>query len=225
MRMLVEQGDLPDAVVEAHVALPDELPADRAFVRLNMILSVDGGSVVAGVSGGLGNRDDHAVFAALRAAADGVIVGLGTVLAEHYHSPASEHLHIYVVADTPDVSGDAELFASGRATLVLPEDVGPAPPGVPELRAGTDGVVDLAALVRMLAGRVIVTEGGPSLAGVMVASGLVDEFFVTISPRVISGDSARVVHGPDADPSPWRLDDGFVDAEGYLFLRYARITG
>jgi riboflavin biosynthesis pyrimidine reductase len=68
-----------------------------------------------------------------------------------------------------------------------------------------------------------VLEGGPSLAGVMVSQGLVDEFFVTVAPRVIAGGSARVVHGPDADPAPWRLDHGFVDDDGYLFLRYARV--
>ena len=87
MRILDETGPTPDSVVAEHVALPDSRPTDRAFVRLNMITSVDGGTVVAGVSGGLGNRDDHAVFAALRAGADGVLVGLGTVLAEHYHEP------------------------------------------------------------------------------------------------------------------------------------------
>ena len=66
---------------------PESRPTDRAFMRLNMISSVDGGTAVDGVSGGLGNRDDHAVFAALRAQADGCLVGLGTVLAEQYTVP------------------------------------------------------------------------------------------------------------------------------------------
>jgi riboflavin biosynthesis pyrimidine reductase len=80
----------------------------------------------------------------------------------------------------------------------------------------------MARVVDTLAGKVVVAEGGPTLAGVMVALGLVDEFFVTIAPRVVSGGSARVVHGPDADPEVWRLEHGFVDDEGFLFLRYAR---
>ena len=87
MRILDERGPTPDSVVEEHVALPDTRPTDRAFIRLNMIASADGGTTVAGVSGGLGNRDDHAVFGALRANADGVLVGLGTVVAEHYRVP------------------------------------------------------------------------------------------------------------------------------------------
>ena len=202
--------------------LPSPLPRDGGIVRLNMISSADGGSAVAGVSGGLGNRDDHAVFGALRATADVVLVGLGTVVAEHYHPPETPGPEIWVVADVPDVSGDTALFESGRATLVLPEDAGPAPAGVAELRAGTGGIVDLRKVVEALAGRVVLTEGGPSLAGAMVSLGLVDEFFLTLAPRVVSGSSGRVVHGPDADPSAWHLEHGFVDDEGYLFLRYPR---
>lgn len=222
MRILDETGPLPPSCVADHVALPDARPSDRAFVRLNMIASVDGGTAVAGVSGGLGNRDDHAVFAALRQAADGVLVGLGTVVAEGYRVPDPPHLQLYVVADAPDVSGAPELFASGRATLVLPDDAGAAPEGVPELRGGARGRVDLSAVLGALAGRVLVAEGGPTLAGVLVSQGLVDEFFVTVAPRVIAGNSARVAHGPDAAPSLWNLEHGFVDDDGFLFLRYAR---
>jgi riboflavin biosynthesis pyrimidine reductase len=222
VRILGERGPTPDSVVEEHVALPDARPTDRAFIRLNMIASADGGTAVAGVSGSLGNRDDHAVFGALRAQADGVLVGLGTVVAEHYQVPTGSDLQIYVVADVPDVSGNPDLFRSGRATLVLPADAGPTPDGVPELRAGTNGQVDLAAVAAALPGAVLIAEGGPTLAGVLVAGGLVDEFFVTIAPRVIAGSSARVAHGPDAEPALWHLEHGFVDDEAFLFLRYAQ---
>src|SRR5215213_629273 len=127
MRILdLDQRGTPESVVEEHVALPDVRPTDRAFVRLNMISSVDGGTAVEGVSGGLGNRDDHAVFAALRAHADGVVVGLGTVVAEHYKVPDPPQLQLYVVSDTNDLTGAEELFASGRATLVASSQVGPA---------------------------------------------------------------------------------------------------
>ena len=73
-----------------------------------------------------------------------------------------------------------------------------------------------------LAGKVIVSEGGPTLAGLLAAEGLLDEFFVTIAPRVIAGNSARVAHGPEADASLWELAHGFLDDDGFLFLRYCR---
>jgi riboflavin biosynthesis pyrimidine reductase len=223
MRILdSEHNRASEAVVAEHVGLPEHRPADRAFVRLNMIASADGGSAVAGLSGGLGNRDDHAVFKALRDGADGVLVGLGTVVAEGYRPPESSDLQIYVVADTPDIAGDAALFESGQAVLVLPEDAGPVPGDVPELRAGRAGMVDLGHVVAALAGKVLVAEGGPTLAGALVSLGLIDEFFLTVAPRVVAGGSGRVVHGPDADPSVWQLSHGFVDDEGFLFLRYVR---
>jgi 5-amino-6-(5-phosphoribosylamino)uracil reductase len=158
----------------------------------------------------------------LRSGADGVLVGLGTVVAEHYGVPAPSGLQLYVVSDTVDVADAADLFASGRATLVVPTNLGAAPSGVPELRAGDGEFVDLEAVVAALAGQVIVAEGGPTLAGLLLAQGLVDEFFVTIAPRVIAGSSARVSHGPEASPTPWRLEHGFVDDDGFLFLRYCR---
>ena len=222
MRVLDGGHDQPiEQILADHVLVPTDRPTDRAFVRLNMISSADGGSAVQGVSGGLGNRDDHAVYQALRDAADGVIVGLGTVVAEHYHAPAEPGLHLYVVADKPDPTGAEAFFASPAVTMVLPEDAGPAPDGVTDLRAGT-GLVDLRAVLAELQGQVLVLEGGPTLAGVFASLGLVDEFFVTISPRVVAGSSGRVVHGNDADPAPWGLMHGFCDDDGYLFLRYSR---
>ena len=222
MLILPESGPTPPEIIEAHVALSAPCPPDRAFVRLNMISSADGGSGLAGVSGGLGNVDDHAVFSALRARADAVLVGMSTVVSEHYRPPVAPDQQMYVISRHADVSGDPELFASGRATLVLPEDAGPAPQHVPTLRAGTGGSVDLREVRALLAGKVVMMEGGPRLAGLMASLGLVDELFLTIAPRVIAGDSARIAHGLDADPTPWKLERGFVDDQGFLFLRYAR---
>jgi riboflavin biosynthesis pyrimidine reductase len=222
MRVLRDDLESDDDLIEKHVALAATRPDGRALVRLNMISSADGGTAIDGTSGGLGNRNDHAVFAALRARADAVLVGLGTVLPEHYQPPTEPGLQIYVVADQPDIADDVELFTSGRATLVLPPEAAPAPKGVRELRLGSGNLVDLPAVVAHLAGKVVLMEGGPSLAGQMVALGLVDEFFHTISPMLISGESARVAHGPPGNAHRWTLMHGCCDEAGYLFLRYAR---
>jgi riboflavin biosynthesis pyrimidine reductase len=222
MRIEAEPGATPEALIDEHVALTAPRPNGRALIRLNMVSSADGGSALAGVSAGLGNRDDHAVFRALRGRADAVLVGMATVVSEHYGAGAGSDLEFFVIAKDADISGDPELFASGRATLVLPEDAAPAPAGVPSLRAGTGGRVDLRKVATMLEGKVVMMEGGPTLAGLMVSLGLVDELFLTVAPRVIAGDSARVAHGLDADPTPWQLEHGFVDEQGFLFLRYAR---
>jgi riboflavin biosynthesis pyrimidine reductase len=217
----IETGSAAD-LVDRHVAVPEDRPTERAFVRLNMISSADGATAIDGVSGGLGNSTDHQVFAGLRARADAVIVGIGTVVPEHYRPPERDGQQIYVVTSRPDISGDPELFASGRATLVLPEDAAPSPAGVPELRAGREGRVDLTALTRSLAGQVAMLEGGPSVAGEMLALGLVDEFFHTIAPYVLGGVSPRLAHGAVADSARWQVQHSFCDDDGYLFVRYAR---
>jgi riboflavin biosynthesis pyrimidine reductase len=222
MRIL-DEGDSASAdVVAEHVAITDRPSSGRALVRLNMISSADGSSTVAGLSGGLGNRDDHAVFGALRAAADAVVVGLGTAVAEHYHPTPESGPALYVVSETPDVGAVAGLFASTHTTLVLPEGTDEPSVAAPVIRAGPGPFVDLAQLVAQLSGKVVLAEGGPTLAGAMVADGLVDEFFLTLAPRVVAGNAGRVVHGGDADSAPWELRHGFVDDEGFLFLRYAR---
>lgn len=222
MRRLTGSGAPFEAIVAQHVALGASRPAGRALVRLNMIASADGGASLGGVSGALGGQGDHAVFAALRELADVVLVGMRTVVSEQYHAPTRPDARVFVVTSKPDVSGNAELFASGRATLVLPEDTGAAPSGVPTIRAGSGGRVDLTRIVADLAGTVVMLEGGPTLAGLMVARGLVDEFFLTVSPRLIAGDAARIAHGPDADPALWNLVHTFADDDDFLFLRYGR---
>ena len=110
------------------------------------------------------------------------------------------------------------VIAWAGATCLPPA----APDGVLEFRAGANGVVDVAAVAAHLAGKVVALEGGPSLAGLMVSLGLVDEFFLTLAPRVVSGTSARVAHGPGADAGIWNLEHGFLDHDGFLLLRYAR---
>jgi riboflavin biosynthesis pyrimidine reductase len=222
MRIQRANGPTPPEIVAEHVAFTGSRPRDRAFVRLNMVASADGGTAISGVSSGLGNRDDHAVFSALRGTGDAVLVGISTVVAEHYHAPSESDPPILVIARRPDISGDPDLFSTMGATLVLPEDADAAPEGIPTLRAGTGGQVDLAKVTRLLAGQIVIMEGGPVLAGSMVALGLVDELFLTIAPRVIAGQSARVTHGLNADPMLWDFEHGFVDEEGFLFLRYGK---
>jgi riboflavin biosynthesis pyrimidine reductase len=224
VRILTDTDATLDDMVAEHVALPSRRPSRRALVRLNMVSSADGGSAVEGVSGGLGDSADHVVFAALRAHADVVLVGLSTASAEHYHRPTVPNQQMLVIASTPDVSGNPELFASGDVTLVLPDDAGPVPEGVATLRAGANGHVDFGAVVAQFAGKVVMMEGGPTLAGLMVAAGLIDEFFLTVAPRLISGNSARVVHGPAADPEPWKMLHAFEDELGFFFMRYGRVN-
>src|SRR5215475_13212513 len=68
------------------VAIYSDLPSavGRPSVRLNMIVSVDGGTSWNGVSGGLGGPADKELFGVMRSLTDVVLVASGTMRAERY---------------------------------------------------------------------------------------------------------------------------------------------
>jgi hypothetical protein len=112
-------GDLPTA-------------AGRPAVRLNMIASVDGATTLAGVSGGLGGRADHALFAVLRSLADVVLVAAGTVWAERYGPSARPR---DVVSRSLRLDWDARFFT---APVARPNPQRAAGPGRPARRTLPD---------------------------------------------------------------------------------------
>jgi 5-amino-6-(5-phosphoribosylamino)uracil reductase len=77
-------------------------PADRPWVLINMITSVDGATAVEGVSGGLGGPADKEVFRAIRGVADVIVVAAGTLRAEHYRP-----VQVRARSATPDSPGTA----------------------------------------------------------------------------------------------------------------------
>ena len=95
-----------------------------------------------------------------------------------------------------------------------------------------DESVDLADLMRYLANergvRRLVCEGGAILNYHMLTAGLVDEFFITVTPSIIGEPRPRTaVEGPAALPSDQmqRLDlVSSVTRGGEVFLRY-RVRG
>ena len=87
MRMLFPNS--ADAVDPAEVYADLPSTAGRPSVRLNMIVSVDGGTSWNGVSGGLGGPADKALFSVMRSLTDVVLVASGTMRAEHYGRPSS----------------------------------------------------------------------------------------------------------------------------------------
>lgn len=73
--------------LDVYMAADRTPPAGRPWVMVNMIASADGAVAVDGASRGLGSPADKAVFAAVRACADWILVGAATVRAERYGLP------------------------------------------------------------------------------------------------------------------------------------------
>jgi riboflavin biosynthesis pyrimidine reductase len=97
------------------------------------------------------------------------------------------------------------------------------------VRAAREGVLDLrhalAELHERFEVRTVLCEGGPHLNSHLLAAGLVDELFLTLSPKLAGGDPAggdalRIVAGPALE-SPVELElVGLLENGSQLFVRY-----
>jgi 5-amino-6-(5-phosphoribosylamino)uracil reductase len=235
---------LPDPIDDVDPAVlygADErpAPAERPWVVVNMIASVDGGTAVDGRSGPLGGPGDKAVFRALRSLADVVLVGAGTVRAEGY-GPVRPHgeaapARLAVVTASGDLDPGLRLFAEAdpaRPPLVLTCQACAAHrraalDAVAEVVVVGDDQVDLRAALALLAdrgARIVLAEGGPSVNGQLVADDLVDEWCLTLAPWLLGGGSPRSAEGsvPRGGPVALRLDRLLADEDGACFARYVR---
>ena len=90
------------------------------------------------------------------------------------------------------------------------------------VESDASGWVDLPALLHSLRDegvRALLCEGGPTLFGSLQASGLVDELFLTISPKLAGGVAPRILEGDLTEPAPFELA-WLLEEEGELFARY-----
>jgi riboflavin biosynthesis pyrimidine reductase len=199
--------------------------ADRPWVGLCMVASLDGSVAVDGTSGGLGNPNDLEVLLTLREFADVVIVGASTVRGEGYGPPRHEGKRIGVVTNSGDVDANTELFRSG-AGFVITSESAEVPAGIECLRVGVERV-DLAAAVSRLAEvmpgvRYVQAEGGPTLNGALHDADLIDEIDLTVSPMMVGGPSSRLANGGGEALRRFDLAHLLVDTDGYVFSRWLR---
>ncbi|HKU57466.1 MAG TPA: dihydrofolate reductase family protein [Gaiellaceae bacterium] len=258
--VLAEAEDLPrwDVPSELTELYGGAIGLDEPSVVANFVESLDGVVAVPRLARShaiLGDESeaDRFVLALVRACADAVVVGSGTLLASPegtwridraYPPAAPALLELRARRGRPEQPLLAIVSAGGSldpahpvletGALVLTTD-GAAPrlratlPGAAEVVAVNDAdTVDLAAAVDVLRARgcsVVLTEAGPSMFGSLVASGLVDELFLTVSP-VLAGRAAEarlgLVEGVELVPQTrvaGRLRS--VRTHGsHLFLRY-----
>ena len=220
---------LPDALdpVDPLIIYRDH-PAvrGRPAVRLNMIASVDGATTVAGLSGGLGGQADKRVFSVLRSLADAVLVAAGTARAEGY-GPAP--LPIAIVSRSCALDWQAPLFTAPAERPVVvtvtgaPVDNRARAAEVADVVIAGDDRVDMRRAIDALAergARRVLAEGGPSLNAQLAASGLLDEVCLSLAPRLVAGDSKRILAGPALDPPHRYQLRSVCEDDGYLFLRY-----
>ncbi len=245
MRCLVPPHG-PIADLAAFVAAePRPTPADRPWLLVNMIASLDGAVTVDGRSGGLAGQADKAMFTALRAVGDVILAGAGTVRAERYGPPRpspetraarlargqAEAPRLAVVSGSLDLDVKARMFTEAdERPFVLtcqhaPTDAMEALDEVAEVIVAGTTTVDLddaMAELRRRGVKTVTCEGGPHLNGELLLADLIDEWALTIAPLLVGGDARRSTSGPmPPDPRPMHLARLLQD-EDVLLTRWVR---
>ena len=219
MRVLIDALSSPSEDL-ADLYRPPRLP----WLRVNMVSTVDGAANgESGKSGSINNAADKAVFDALRAQADAIIVGAGTARTEGYRVA---HVPLVIVSHSGQVPEQLRDAEPGKVLIAVPA----TSPGLDEARSllGEENVivvgesqVDLVVLKSALVARGmsnLLSEGGPSLLRDLLAAGAADELCVTIVPQVIGGVHPRIVMGESVDA---RFELAvLLENDGTLLARY-----
>lgn len=156
----------------------------RPFVTWKYAATLDGRSAAAdGSSRWITGRTARADVHARRAAADAILVGTGTVLADDPHLTVRDrdgalaaHRPIRVVLGRRPLPGNAAVLDSAAPTLHLRH---------------RDPAAALAEL-HALEVRHVWLEGGPTVAAACYAAGLVDEVLAYLAPALLGAGRAAV---------------------------------
>lgn len=229
-----------DALAQAYTA-----PRDRPTVRVNFVSSLDGAVEVAGFSRGLSDPVDQQVIGLLRAHADAVMVGAGTLRHEGYgplklrasrremrRERGLPDLPVLVVVSSAlDLDPEHRVFTEAPVRPIVLTHAAADPDRRAALARVADVVVCGESVVDLAVGRAelarrghvaVLCEGGPHLFGALLAADLVDELCLTISAKLAGAGAGRIVAGPGRnEPLPMRLVH-VIGAGNTLFTRYAR---
>ncbi|MGA9276350.1 dihydrofolate reductase family protein [Ilumatobacter sp.] len=202
---------------------------DAPWVGLCMVASIDGSTVVDGVSGGLSSDNDSGVLLQLRSIAQVVVVGAGTVRGEGYGKPSTPGQRIGVVTGSGSIDPTSSLFASGAGFLITSESArldARIERDVEVIRAGTDHVDLRAAFASIPQVRpdveFIQVEGGATLNAAIAEADLFDELNITTSPATVNGSGPRLFHGGADHSRRYELAQLLVDDESFVFSRWRR---
>lgn len=244
---VLEGGDaVGDTRLTAFYGYPTGLT--RCWVRANMITSADGGATDDGKSGGMGSPGDRALFAAMREAADVILVGAATVRVENYSGAQlnvaqrqirqargqAEVPPIAVVTRSGNLPHDLKVFTRTEVPPLILVSRDAAAETRSRLGSIAEVIdasgpqpdsVDPAVVLDILAARGlyrVLSEGGPQLLGMLIAGGLLDELCLTVAPVLVGGAASRIATGAHQVHTRMRRSHVLADADGYLYTRYVR---
>jgi riboflavin biosynthesis pyrimidine reductase len=212
LELLYEPAGLPAFALPQELAAlyPGTLGFGEDVLYVNFVETLDGVVALPDVPRSNriisdGNEADVFVMALLRAFADAVVIGSRTRRAHpnnRWTAEAASPAHANAVAE---LRGDLGMRPQ-------PEIV------VPSRRDDLASVIDE---LRARGCRRILCEGGPTLFGALLAAGLVDELFLTVSP-LLAGRGLSLVEGVELLPDR-RVAGTLAGVRrhgSHLFMRY-----
>lgn len=240
--MEVEHRPDPGSV-ELYEAFGKHVTTGMPYVVAKFAMSLDGKIATrTGDSQWITGPDARARVQRMRKELDGIMVGIGTALADDPQLTArdeqGETLPVnlqpmrVVVDSNARMPADARMFSQPGRTLVAVsenanasriaalEDVGATVQAFP----GTDGRVNLSALLEYLGAEGVVSllvEGGGGVLGAMLDARLIDKLHVFLGPVLIGGAGARSPiegNGATLMADAWRLERTSMESIGEDWL-------
>ena len=156
----------------------------RPHVTVKWAASLDGRAAANdGTSQWISGPESRARVHKQRSAADAIVVGTGTVLADDPSLTARtpegdlhDHQPVPVIIGKRNVPGDALVHQHPLEPLII---------GHNDLHAALSEMFDNGI-------RSIFVEGGPTLASAFIASGLVDRLYIYLAPVLLGGDKVAL---------------------------------
>ena len=156
----------------------------RPHVTVKWATSLDGRAAAHdGTSQWISGPQSRARVHEQRAAADAIVVGTGTVLADNPSLTARtpegglhDHQPVPVIIGKRNVPGDALVHEHPLEPLII---------GHNDLHAALSEMFDNGI-------RSVFVEGGPTLASAFIAAGLADRFYIYLAPVLLGGDKVAL---------------------------------
>ncbi|MDX1606352.1 MAG: bifunctional diaminohydroxyphosphoribosylaminopyrimidine deaminase/5-amino-6-(5-phosphoribosylamino)uracil reductase RibD [Candidatus Competibacterales bacterium] len=205
--VVVECGLLADQAQALNRGFVTRATRGRPWFRVKLAMSLDGRTAMAsGESRWITDEAARQDVQRLRAESAAILTGVATILADDpaltARLPGLHHQPLRVILDPAlDTPPRARTLAMPGPVLILTAVEDPARrtalvaagAEVATVPASANGLLDLEAIARELGRREINevhTECGPTLAGALLQTGLVDELVVYLAP-VLLGDAAQ----------------------------------
>jgi riboflavin-specific deaminase-like protein len=238
-----ERRDASPAELASGLRLGERAAPGRPYIALNMVSSLDGKATIDWRTKGLSSELDRQLFHHLRTQADAVMVGAGTARSERYgRITKSDELRrkraeqglapdalAVIVSGRLDLPPDLPLLQEPEQRVLIATgsdaELAGTAARVEYLRVGDDLPLLMSVLREQHGVRSIVCEGGPTLNSYLLAAGLVDELFLSLTAKLAGGAAAlTIVAGRElVEPAELELVS-LAEGEGELFTRW-RVRG